>query len=251
MRIKSAYRYQLFELKKPVIIYYIVIVALLIITAISQTILERHGFNFSYMGGFDGATVIFLFVCGLNAFKQPFHMFLASGISRKTMFWSSVAAFGTVSVGMALLDGIINGIMSSFFRYDSLFAGTFRDRYGIAGGTGITLPMVAEGFVWAIFCYMAAAIVGLFITTAYYRMNKPLKLAISIGIPVMLFIILPIVDSSLFNGAITMGFGRFMSAVTSLLGAGNPYSVVLANAFSIVLFSGLAWLLMRRATVKV
>ncbi len=248
MRIKSAYKYQLFELRKPVMIYYIVIIALLILTAISQFFLERNGL-ISSMGGFDGATVIFLFVCGLNAFRQQFHMFLANGISRRTMFLSSVAAFGTVSVGMALIDGIIGAIMTSFFRYDTMFSQSFGERFGLADRIN-TFSSIANGFVWAVFCYMAAAMVGLFITTAYYRMNKPLKLAISIGVPVFLFIVLPIMDASLFNGAITLAVGRFFAAVTSLLGTGNPYSTVLANLFSIVIFGGLAWLLTRRATVK-
>ena len=258
MRIKSAYKYQLLELRKPILIYYIVIVVLLILTAISQTLLKNNG-NISFSGGFDGATVIFLFVCGLNVFKQTFHMFLANGLSRRTMFVSTAAAFGTVSIGMAFVDGIFNTVMSSLLNYNSIFIGSFGERYGfnfferpegLTNSAGVTFPLIADGFVWAVFCYMAAAMIGLFITTAYYRMNKPLKLLISIGVPVLLFIVLPIMDASLFGGAITLAVGRFFAAMTSLLGVGNPYSHVLSNAISILISGGLAWLLMRRATVK-
>lgn len=245
MRIKSAYKYQLLELRKPVLIFYIVVAALLVLAAILQILLKPYGYV-SFSGGFGGATIIFLFVCGLNAFRQQFHMFLANGISRRTMFVSSVAAFGTISIGMALIDGVMGLIMSAIMHNSADFAAW----YGISAGMSSAFSSVVDSFVWAVFCYMAAAMAGLFITTAYYRMNKPLKLIVSIGVPVLLIIVLPILDASLFNGAITLAVGRFISAVTSLLGEGNPYSTVLANVFSILISGGLAWLLMRRATVK-
>ena len=246
MKIKSAYKFQLHELTRPVIIYYIVIVALLIFAFVSIKV-----WDVNMMGGFDAATTIFLFVCGLNAFKQPFHMFMANGISRRTMFIGNAAAFGTVAVGMALIDQMLSLIMSfATPNYVSSFAQMYGERYMLAGSTGMTLPLIATGFVWAVFCYMAAAMLGLFITTAYYRMNKSLKLIISIGLPALLFIVLPIIDTSLFHGEITRGIYRFFEWSTSLLGKGNPYSIVLSNIFSILISGGLVWLLMRRATVK-
>jgi hypothetical protein len=237
MKIKSAYKYQIFELTKPVIIYYIVIVALMVFTAIMALGFVSSS-NIHFSGSFEGtvegysaATMIFLFVCGLNSFKQQFHMFLANGLSRRTLFVSVIAAFATASVAMALIDNLL-GLACSWALIN------------------IPSSFTVEGIVVPIFSYMAAALAGIFIATAYYRMNKALKLIISIGVPVLLFIVLPIVDYSLFSGAITTGIYRFISAATSLLGADNPYSMALFNTFLMLIFSGLSWLLTRRATIK-
>ena len=249
MKIKSAYKFQLSELKRPVLIYYIVIVALMILTAVLQKVMDSHGFE-SSSSGYEMATVIFLFVCGLNAFKQPFHMFMANGVSRRSAYIGTVASFGTVAVGMALIDNLLSLVMSLFLRYQTLFAQQYGARYGFSESAGVTFPLVAEGFIWAVFFYMAAAMVGLAITTAYYRMSKPLKLAVSIGVPVLLLIVLPIVDASVFGGAIISAVTGFLNKACTLLGEGNPYSMVLYNTFWIGIMGALAWLLMRKATIK-
>ncbi len=249
MKIKSAYKFQMSELSKPVLIYYIVIAALMIMVAVTQKVMDSRGFE-SSASGFEMATVIFLFVCGLNAFKQPFHMFMANGVSRKSGFIGTIAAFGTVSVGMALIDGLLSLVMSLFLRYETLFAQQYGTRYGWAEGSGVTVGLAAESFLWAVFCYMAAAMLGLAITTAYYRMNKPLKLAVSIGVPVLVLIVIPIVDASVFGGAITYAVMNIIAMATSILGKGNPYSMVLCNVFWILIMGGVSWLLVRRATVR-
>jgi hypothetical protein len=250
MRIKSAYKYQLNELKKPAIIYYGIIVILCILIGVAETIWNADG----YISGLDAATVIFLFVCGLNAFKAPFHMFMANGVSRKSLFLGTAAAFATAAVGMALIDGVIGLTMSALTPYSSAFSFQYGGWYGLYAGANETFPMIIGGFVWRTASYMAASLVGLFLTTAYYRMSKPVKLLVSIGIPVLLFIVYPIVDAAVFAGAITMTISHVIGWVSGLasrlLGAGNPYISVLFDVFWIALLGVLTWLLTRRATVK-
>lgn len=232
MKIKSAYKYQISELKKPVIIYYAIIVAMMAAAAIIMAVFKNSVIHIeSFDNPYSMATVIFLFVCGLNSFRQQFHMFLANGLSRKTLFLSTLAAFATASVAMAVIDGILDMAASLYL-------------------SGNLPTQFVDAFVWSVFCYMAAAVTGIFITTAYYRMNKAVKLLVSIGVPVMVFIVIPIVDYTFFNGVITTGFYRFISAATSLLGEDNPYSMVLVNIFNVAIFSGLSWMLTRRAIVK-
>jgi hypothetical protein len=162
MKIKSGYKYQIRELIRPVIIYYIVIVALFILTWALDSIWDTN----SRIVGFDAATVIFLFICGLNAFRQPFHMFMANGISRRTMFISAFAALGTAAAGMALIDNLLGWVMSSVFPYYSAFSGQYFIWYGLADGASVTLMIVLNGFVWSAFCNLAAAAIGFLITTA-------------------------------------------------------------------------------------
>ena len=249
MRIKSAYKYQLNELKRPVIIYYGIIIAICIFIVAAEKVWHAG----SSVSGLEGATLIFLFVCGLNAFKVPFHMFMANGISRKSMFIGTIAAFATAAAGMALIDSVIWLGMSTLSPYHSLVEGTYAVWYGYLD-VHKTVALVIGAFIWQMVAYLTVSVAGLFLTTAFYRMSKPVKLLVAIGVPALLFIIWPIMDAALFDGALTRALvdacGWISSLISKLVGVGNPYGTVLINSFWILALAGLIWLLMRRATVK-
>jgi len=243
MRLSPALKFQLNSIKWPVIIFYIVIYALLILMVTSQIILRGYGVDGS-IGGMDMSSMIFLFIMGLNSFKSTFHMFSANGISRKTMFLSFLITTGIVCSGMAIIDSINAIIINEFVAYDPVLVQMFESRYN-----GIGLMTYGEGFLWMFFAYTASMMFGFFLTTAYYRMNRPLKLIISIGVPVFLFIILPILDAQLFYGEIFKAIGTFIAFCTGQL-SGSPYVAMASNFVFYVIFAMLGFLIMRRATVK-
>ncbi len=242
MRLTPALKYQLSGFKWPVIIYYYVIYALLITIGVYQAIYQ--GRSFMSFGGFDGASIIFLFVVGLNSFKSSFHMFAANGVSRRTMFLSFIAASGMICAGMALIDSINALVIRQFVYYEPMVMQLFASRY-VGGG----FMLFAEGFLWMFFSYAASIMLGYFITTAYYRMNRPLKLIVSIGVPVLAFIILPILDNVLFDQFLTTAF-RNIAAFCSGQSTGSPYVAMVSNAAIAAIAGYLSYLLARRATVK-
>ena len=242
MRLTPTLKYQLTSTKWPIIIYYIVIYALMITMGISRSF-DTTNFSVTF-GGLDGASIIFLFVVGLNAFKSNFHMFVANGVSRKTMFTSFIASTGILCAGMALVDSINVLIISQFVEYQPAVMQLFDARYIDSG-----LRMYTESFLWMFFSYVSSIMLGYFITTAYYRMNKPLKLAVSIGVPVMVFIVLPILDNVLFDHQLTVAF-RAYTAFCSGQSTGSPYVAMLFDVINIAVTGALAYLLARRATVK-
>lgn len=95
------------------------------------------------------------------------------------------------------------------------------------------------------FAYAVVMMLGYLITTMYYRMSKSLKLIVSIGVPGFLFVLLPIIDFSLFKGAIysvlrqmpTVSFGNFRMIMVSCI---ILYAV----------FAALSWLLVKKVVVK-
>lgn len=242
MRLAPALKYHLSSMKWPVIVFYIVIYSLLILMSTSQIIWGDKADG--SINGMNMASMIFLFVVGLNSFKSTFHMFAANGISRKTMFVSFVAATGILCAGMALIDSITAVIFNQFVDYQSFLSQLFETRYSTNG-----FMEYGEGFLWMFFTYMASIMFGFFITTAYYRMNKPLKLIISIGIPVLMFIILPIVDSQLFSGQIYKAIGKFILFCSGIL-SGSPFVAMASDVVFYIIFAILGFALMRRATVK-
>ncbi len=243
MRLAPALKFQLKSIKWPVIIFYIVIYALLILTTIGQIIFRNLGGD-GHIGGMDFASMIFLLVVGLNAFKPTFHMFSANGISRKTMFVSFVATTGILCSGMAIIDSINALIINQFVEYQPFMIQIFASRYSSIG-----LSVYGEGFLWMFFMYTASMMLGFFISTAYYRMNKPLKLIISIGVPVFFLIVLPLLDVQLFHGEVYKAIGTFIAFCTGRL-SGSPYVAMASNVVFYAIFAILSFLLMRRATVK-
>lgn len=243
MRLAPALKFQLSSIKWSVIIFYIVIYSLLILMTTSQIIFNDFGGE-SHIGGMDFASMIFLFVVGLNAFKSTFHMFSANGISRKTLFVSFIATTGILCSGMAIIDSINTLIINQFVEYQPVMMQLFGARYSDMG-----IATYGEGFLWMFFMYAVCMMFGFFLTTAYYRMNRPLKLIISIGVPVFMFIILPILDAQLFSGEIFKAIGMFIAFCTGRL-SGSPYVAMASNAVFYVVLAILGFLLMRRATVK-
>ena len=81
-RFGSAVQYHLWSDSRGLRLYYLLIlVANLVIGLFSR----RAG---SAWGGLEAASVIYLFVCGLHAFRERFYLFLQHGFSRRTLMGS-------------------------------------------------------------------------------------------------------------------------------------------------------------------
>lgn len=242
MKLKSAFKYQLYEFKKPMQIYYLVIYLLFIFFGISTLSSINNGF-----GGMEYASIVFIFICGLNSFKDDFKMFLQNGLSRKTLFISFTYSMVLVSVIMALIDSINGAIASAIFRYDSMYMQLYQLRYT---GMGNGFLKLSEGLLWYIFAYAMVGMVGFFITVLYYRMNKGLKLLVSIGVPSLIFVVLPMYDSYFTKGAIFRSIGSFFSFAWGYKNGYNPYFSMVTCTLISVLFGTLSYLLIKNAQVK-
>ena len=104
--------------------------------------------------------------------------------------------------------------------------------------------------MWRFVCYAAVAMLGYLITVLYYRMNKPAKLAVSIGVPVFFVIVLPAIDFALFSGSIYHAIGVFVARARGFLNGSNPYIGMLSGTLLFIIFAELSYLTLRKATVK-
>ncbi len=249
MSLKAAYRYQLSEYKKSVMIYYLVVV--LVILFFWGSVSFAEGSNIQSTGGIEMSTVIFLFVMGLNSFKETFLMLLQNGISRKTMFYGRLAAAGILCTGMMIIDRVlvtvIKGMIgeNSSFRITGLYEEFFYKRTQELG----FLQESLEGALFTLCFYIIAFSFGYFITTAYYRMNKTAKIAVSVGVPTGFFFVLPVVDSTIANGSISRFIGYMFGTVLGI-NKDHPYNFVISSLVGACIFLGLSWLLIRKAVDK-
>lgn len=247
MKFNSALKYQMNGFKKPMIIYYAIIYLIVILAAVPELFLPHADIEGTW-SGMEMATMIFIFVCCLNSFKPSFKMFLANGVSRKTMFKSFITTIAIVVLVLTVIDSISSFIFSSVTNYNSMFYNIYSARYTMA--SAVSFQVSIEGILWRIFSYAAVGITGFFITVLYYRMDKPMKLLVSIGVPIFFFMILPYIDNMFCNGVIYDTIGYLIAKAGGFLDGYNPYIADLSNAIIFAVLSGLSYLLIRRATVK-
>lgn len=249
MNIKAATKYQIKEYIKSIKIFYLVVA--LVIALFGVLVITTSSSSFTSTAGIEGSAMIFLFILGLNSFRETFLMMLQNGITRKAMFIGRLITILTTSVLMAVADRFIVNIggllndMSESFQISGMYEMIFDKR---AESLHI-IVMNLEAILITIGVYAAAMVTGYFITTAYYRMSKVLKLVVSIGLPTSLFILLPVLDFAVFGGRVSVAFGKFFEFVFGGK-IGNPYNLLLTCMLIVIVGIGLAWLLIRKAVDK-
>ncbi len=264
MKLKAAVRYYLNDFKKSTMIFYGVLMALFLIQLLINALLDGN----SSSGSVEFASSIFLFVAGLNAFKAQFRLFLQNGLSRKTLFTGFIVGLAILAAAMTLIDLAFGWFRGLFVSYHSMYM----DRFGSLYKDGSSFQALADGLLWSFLSYVTAGMTGFFITSLYYRMNKALKLIVSIGVPALVFIVIPLIDGLYTKGAITAffvniiafayGFGitvnlsnGFAGLIRQLADLENgiplyPYSAVLFSILCTAVTGTLSFFLIRRATVK-
>lgn len=251
MKLKSSIRLQLSEFKRPLSIFYFIMLIMLLFMAFSiVTIINRGGH--ATIGGLESGSMIFIFVCGLNSFLSPFRISMANGVSRKTMFVSHLISFASISVFMAAVDTLYAFAATSFVPYRSTFYQIYGSHFTARPVEGIVhSPLfLLQSFLWSVCIYLMCVALGYLISSLYYRMNKAMKLVVSIGVPGLIMIVLPYVDMNYGGGRITRSIIDFIGYITGITADFNPYICMASGLVLFVIFSGFAFLLVRKATVR-
>lgn len=241
MKIGAAYQYQLRDMGKSIGVYYLVII-LLVLFGICMVTFGNSG---SVQMPFDSISAIFLFVAALCSFKENFFYFAQNSISRRCFFLTKLLTMVTVCIAMALIDGLLSVGLTAIFADERLsfpqFAAILNN--GQMGFIGSELYAICSNLI--------AFAAGSFITVMFYRLNKLGKIIVGAGVPVFLFIFLPIllsytaayapgVTNSMFNVLLD-----FLSWLTASMGRVCICFLILA-----VVIMGFTWLMERRAVIK-
>jgi len=285
MKLKQSFLYHLHEHKRPVAVFYLVtlIVFPLLFTSaivsynddplmISTEIvaedgtvtfeervmtpeeLEESGWQAHEMmiGGMDAASMIFLFVTGTVVFFEQFKMLTQNGVSRKTMFFGRVATVATVALGMAVIDKALlilfkwvaakqGGKMVCTSVFEQLYSARAHEL-----GEKVTH---VYSFVFCLLAYLAAQMLGYFISLMFYRLGKAGRVAVSTGVPALLFIVLPVVNFYVLNNRLSTWVKQVTDSMFGFTAQLPSHAFVTLTAV-FAAFSGLCWLLSRRAVVK-
>ncbi len=249
MNLRASYRYQLADHKKSILVFYLVIFCIYALMGISiAMILRGNGEAYGSITGLEISTMVFLFVTGLNTFKENFGMLTQNGISRRSLMVGRLFVMLTVCLFMTLLDRVwyFCGVWFHNIFGDIINTQLFMDMiYNRAKDVSrVWLHVESLAFNFAI--YFAAMSVGYLITVVFYRLSKIWKTILGAGLPIFFLILLPIIDMQFFQGLISNHVWNFCLKVFGVA-SGNPmYAVASFLVISAVTLTG-AWLVMRRA----
>ena len=141
---------------------------------------------------------------------------------------------------LILLNSIIFGSERNFVsEYTLLFGETINDSFFIST-------------LWVFALMFSIISCGFFISFLYQKMNKTATIAVSVGVPVFIFMIVPALDSFVFNGGITAVSAKVLSFILGTVnGIQYPMlSVGLLVIVGIVIF-GITYLaLVRKMNFK-
>jgi hypothetical protein len=243
------YAYYLSDSKKSLAIFYGIIILIYILFV--STVVITHGDG--TIGGMEMSSVIFIFVLGLNSFKSSFHFGLANGVSRRTQFVSFAAAAATLGAFMAVIDIIIENVISVIFSPSPLYLSFYGARYSTLFTNGLTfinhIQILFEQFLWSTFLYAMLAMLGFCITLIYYRSNLIVKYVVSTLPFLILLVLVPYVDKAT-NGAFIQWVGNFIARSMGFGQSINPYIALFSFLIGFGFFALCSYLLMRRAVIR-
>jgi hypothetical protein len=250
MKAYKVAKYNINSLKKSVFIYYSIFIAVCIFLVILSKIC--YG-NFG-TSGTELSSAIFIFIVGLNMFKENFYFMKSNNVSRKSYFLGTVLSMLPIATLMSVIDIIINRVYSLFVKcptnYDMIFTDfnngvntTLATSNWVQGNDIVTL---FNTFLFQTSLYLMLFALGFVITMVYYKCNKLMKTVISIS-PVMLFILFSVLASNFPYAA-----GKLVEFLFYILGI-TPRNVYTAILTFIILFIALivvAYLFVRKMIIK-
>ncbi|WKY42865.1 hypothetical protein Q5O14_09250 [Eubacteriaceae bacterium ES2] len=256
MNMNSMLKYQLNDYKKPILYYYMIFIAIFILSTGSANITINGSESSIQFAGIEFASMIFLFVTGLNSFKDNFFLGIQNGVTRIEMFKTHLLKTAIIAAIMSVADQIILVIGGQIANAISAleFSGLMQIGYPEYFLNNGLLSLTLTNLVFKFSLYTAAISIGYFITISFYRMSKKLKTIVSVGIPVTLFMLLPMLDELLYSaGIVNIPISsRIGNSLLTAMGitAGIPLIGCIFFLAVTAIMCTLSWLLLRRATIK-
>ena len=241
MRLNPTYKNKIKDWAKGVSIIYIVMAGLYLLNLILTSIYPDNRGSFS---GMESITYIFLLVSGIVMFVPNLKLAFANGISRKTEFVASLLGALTISAFMTVMNFGVATLYSTITNYQSIFDGMYHS-FNFANNGVYHLTE----FLFSVTSAFSSFLFGYFIGALYYRMNKALKIVVSVGVPIFLLVGLPI----LIGYFLQIPF--FKKIITNVIDfvltiSANPYYAIISSILVSVILCTFSFLLIKKASIK-
>lgn len=241
----AAFRYSYRDTLKSALIF---ISAMIVIFAANIIISSHSSGNIvTHISYFDFAGCVMIFVLGICSIRDDMRLLIQHGVGRTTSFITNILTALMTALLLTFAGEIIVGIAQLITAPMGnievpLFYQFYSNSSGIAAfgdylwSAAMTIPI-----------YLAVYLLGMAISLLFYRLPKPWKIGVGVGVPVLCFVILPIAGSyheSLLDAVVTP-----MSRLTAFCFAAPGNMIITALAAALIC-AACAWLLFRRAPIK-
>ncbi|MCB2357460.1 hypothetical protein [Clostridium estertheticum] len=242
-------KYNIKSSLKSIMTFYCIIMTLVTYAAIANNFFGEE----TRLSGIEVSSMIFLFVLGLNSFKENFYFSQANNISRINYFKSLVITILSIALSMSIIDVIINKVCNIFAVcptiYDMIY-GDFPQNYvntRVSAWTQSSSVQILIGTVAFLFAvYIAAFVIGLLITMIIYKCNKIMKILVSLS-PFTIYLILEI---ALDNSPKFRERAGFFVQNMFGLSTKNSYMAVITFVCLSIISICLVYMLIRKVVVK-
>lgn len=246
MKLKAPYLYGLKDCGKGIAVgYATVLLANLVVAILSLLMMKNvHASDF-FRGMLFGMNVvnlswIFMLVFGIIMYKQLLLLFVQNGRSRKTVLWSCVAVFVTLAAVLAFVNMLVDSFGSG---RGSVYSMLMKD----------AVDFSFTRFVWEMVMLLCISFTGMFCAAVFLRLSKFWRIALGMGIPIALLIILPfLLRLIVFGGksmlSMALDLGLAILGFSSL--GWNPWIMSLSMAVVDVILCGGMYFVMRNTTIR-
>ena len=195
---------------------------------------------------------IIMFILGIVNYREDLSMSIQNGISRKTYFCSTVIVFALIAVIGSAGDTLIS-MLGNFYQNNVSEEISFDSGYEqlFMWSKDIIVPPTPEAFdylkqfILQITFNIAALAGGLLFASVIYRLSKVFKFIVPAAFYVLICVVFPIIDYSVFDFAIT----KNVSKLLSWMGESVWYMSSVFVGLAAVLFA-VSYLFIRRVQIN-
>ncbi|NBJ88437.1 hypothetical protein [Acutalibacter sp. 1XD8-36] len=246
MKIYPSFRLQLRDHIPAVIIYYIVLISMALLSLALIPFMTPDDNVHVTTNGVTAVTIIFAFICSLCAFKDSFFLSIQHSVSRRTQFIARLGTLGAVCAVLALGDELYTLMLTGLGRlFPTVFSGESLYQM-IYSYDGMSPKGSVFDIIFSFFSFLAVSSLGYLLTVLNYRLNKIGKVLFWAGTPIAVVLIASYISAHPSVAGIII---PFLTGLIWALFSSLPRMIISCTLLTVV-FSGLTWLLMRRAGVK-
>lgn len=191
---KRTFTYKLKANYKGMAGLYAVLLAVFLFLTIASARLIANGAIISF-GGLGLASVIFCFVTGITVAGEDLSLLIANGVSRKTQFFSQVAAMCVVILSMALIESVFSYFAARTTNYRSMYVQIFEVLPRLISREETVISYTADaavaGFFWSATLYLLTYGLGIFFAALFKRIPRRLRVWVGVGIALLLMFGVP------------------------------------------------------------
>ena len=235
MKLKSIYKYLIWQQGKSYLIYFGIIFVIVHLGLLLTLCIDTNG----SFGGMEMGTVIFMMISGIVFYRESLALSMQNGISRKTFFMALILGFITISVLAAAGDSIINIIGNTYEKHTKMFQiHSFID-------VNLLYPTI---FLMDFTMYITVSSLGVLIGALLYRLNRILKIIIPLSLWLIFQIgsvIILFIDFKFADNKIIEAFLKFIQWLEE-----SVYHLTAVLPCIAVLLTAIAFLFVRRVPLN-